>query len=402
MPQIFDAAVIGGGIVGLSAAMALAESGVSVVALEAEERLAARQTGRNSGVLHSGLYYKPGSMKAENCAAGREAMVRFCEEHGVPHKRCGKIVVATREEEVPRLDELERRGRANGLQGLKRLSPEQIRDYEPNATGIAGLFVSETGVVDFALAALAMSEAAKRNGAVVRTRSRALRCERRADAIVLETPSGEAQARCVLNCAGLQADRVARLFGDRPPMRIVPFRGEYCEIAPERSGLVNALIYPVPDPRFPFLGVHLTKRVDGTVEAGPNAVLALKRGGDSKFSFSAADAYSALTYPGLWRMSVRYWRAAASELYRSFSKSAFLKELRRLVPAIDAADIRPAPSGVRAQAMTRDGSLVDDFILLESDRVIHALNAPSPAATASISIGKRLAKMTLRQLGISA
>ncbi len=398
MAPTYDAAVIGGGIVGLSAGMALSKKGHSVVVLEAKERLASGQTGRNSGVIHSGLYYKPGSLKARNCVQGRERMYRFCDQHGVPYKRCGKVVIATRQDEIPRLDELERRGRANGLKGLRRLSANEIQEYEPHAAGIDALHVPETGVVDFAQAAKAMAKIAQNNGAAVKRNARVLQCVRRSNRVVLETRSGKIEARAALNCAGLQADRVAQLCGEQPTARIVPFRGEYYELIPKRRGLVKTLIYPVPDPRFPFLGVHLTRRIDGAVEAGPNAVLALKRGGGSKFSFSAADAASALTYIGFWKMAFRYWRAGAEELRRSFSKTAFLTALRRLMPELNKEDIRPAESGVRAQALNRDGSLVDDFILLESNRIVHTLNAPSPAATASIAVGERLAELTAKQL----
>ena len=398
MAPTYDAAVIGGGIVGLSAGMALSKKGCSVAVLEAAERLASGQTGRNSGVIHSGLYYKPGSLKARNCVQGRERMYRFCDRHGVPYKKCGKVVIATRQDEIPRLDELERRGRANGLKGLRRLSANEIQEYEPHAAGIDALYVPETGVVDFAQAAKAMAKVAQNNGAAVKTNARVLRCVRRSNRVILETLSGKIEARAALNCAGLQADRIAQLCGEQPAARIVPFRGEYYELVPKRRGLVKTLIYPVPDPRFPFLGVHLTRRIDGTVEAGPNAVLALKRGGGSKFSVSPADALSALTYIGFWKMARRYWRAGVEELRRSFSKTAFLTALRRLMPELNKEDIRPAESGVRAQALNRDGSLVDDFILLESNRIVHTLNAPSPAATASIAIGERLAELTMKQL----
>lgn len=398
MNRLYDAAVIGGGILGLSAAMALSKKGYSVAVLEAKERLASGQTGRNSGVIHSGLYYKPGSLKARNCVQGRERMYRFCDRHGVPYKRCGKVVVATRQDERPQLDELERRGRANGLKGLRRLAAGEIQEYEPHAAGIDALYVSETGVVDFAQAANAMAAIAQNNGADVKTNARVLQCVRRSNRVIFETLSGAIEARAALNCAGLQADRIAQLCGERPTARIVPFRGEYYELVPKRRGLVKTLIYPVPDPRFPFLGVHLTRRIDGTVEAGPNAVLALKRGGRSKFSFSAEDAVSALTYIGFWKMACRYWEAGAEELRRSFSKTAFLTALRRLMPELNEEDIRPAESGVRAQALNRDGSLADDFILLESNRIVHTLNAPSPAATASIAIGERLAELTMKQL----
>ena len=386
MPD-YDIAIIGGGIVGLATAFALStRSRLSLVVLEAEDRLAAHQTGHNSGVIHSGLYYKPGSLKARNCAEGREALYRFCAEHDIPHERCGKVVVATRASELPALDELERRGRANGLEGLRRLRGEEIREHEPHAAGIAGLFVPETGIVDYSQVAQAFADCVREAGGEIRIRSRVRGFRRAPDALILETASGEVRCRHLINCGGLQSDRLARLCGVDPRLRIVPFRGEYYEIVPERRHLVNNLIYPVPDPRFPFLGVHFTRKAGGGVEAGPNAVLAFKREGYRRSSFSPRDALDMARYAGFWRMASRYWRTGIGEFHRSFSRRAFVRALQRLAPELRYEDVRRAGAGVRAQALDAGGTLVDDFRIVEAERMIHVLNVPSPAATASISI----------------
>ncbi len=390
----YDVAIIGGGIVGLATAMALTASRrLTLAVLEAEGRVAAHQTGHNSGVIHSGLYYKPGSLKARNCVEGRELLYRFCQEHGIPHERCGKVVVATRERELPILAELERRGRANGLQGLRRLTPEEIREHEPHATGLAGLLVRETGIVDFARVAEAFAEEVTRAGGEIRTGARFLGLRRERGGLVLHTTQGELRCRLLVNCGGLQSDRIARICGVDPGLRIIPFRGEYYELAVERRSLVRNLIYPVPDPRFPFLGVHFTRRIDGSVEAGPNAVLAFKREGYTRWSLSPRDLWEIITYPGFWRMARRYWRTGIGEFYRSFSRRAFVRALQRLIPELSPGDVRPAGAGVRAQAVERSGQLTDDFRILEAERMIHVLNAPSPAATASISIGRTIARM---------
>lgn len=390
----FQIAIVGGGIVGLATAYALAPRWRdSLVVLEAEGRLAAHQTGNNSGVIHSGLYYKPGSLKAKNCVAGREQLYRFCAEHGVAHERCGKVVVATQASELPALEELERRGTANGLIGLERLSAEQVREHEPHVCGIAGLFVPETGIVDYVQATETYARLARDEGSEVRTDWRFTGCHREAGGLVLETTSGRIRTRNLIACGGLQADRVARLCGVDPGVRIVPFRGEYYQLAPGREHLVRNLIYPVPDPRFPFLGVHFTRMVRGGVEAGPNAVLSLKRYGYTRTSFSARDTLDMLRYAGLWRMAGRYWRTGLGEMHRSWSKAAFVRALQKLMPELTAADIVPAGAGVRAQALSPSGQLVDDFHIVPSERMIHVLNAPSPAATASLSIGRAIADL---------
>ena len=395
----YDAAVIGGGIVGLATAMALAaERRLSVVVLEAESRLAAHQSGNNSGVIHAGLYYKPGSLKARNCVEGREAMYRFCDEHGIRAERCGKLVVATEERELPRLDELERRGRANGLDGLERLGPEGIREREPHAAGIAGLWVPQTGVVDFGQVTRAMADVVRGAGGEILTGARVHGCRLLADGILLESVRGETFCRSLVNCAGLQSDRVARRSGADPGVAIVPFRGEYYELVPDRRALVRNLVYPVPDPAFPFLGVHFTRTPSGTVEAGPNAVLALKREGYRTADVRLRDLVEMGLNPGFWRMCARHWRTGLAEMYRSFSKRAFVKALQKLVPAVGPDDVRYLRAGVRAQAVGPGGALLDDFHLVEAARSVHVLNAPSPAATASITIGRTIAAMVARQL----
>lgn len=395
-PAVFDVVIIGGGIVGTSAAWALVERGVrSLVLIEAEPRLAAHQTGHNSGVIHSGLYYKPGSLKARLCVAGREALYRFCQEHGVAHEQCGKLVVAASREELPRLEELARRGEQNGLIGLRLLSAEEIPEYEPHCVGAGALFVPHTGIVDFVQVAETYARLAQQGGAEIRKGVGFLGLAARGACLVLETTGGPLHARHLINCAGLHADRVARRCGLEPGVQIVPFRGEYFRLVPERQALVRNLIYPVPDPRFPFLGVHFTRLVHGGVEAGPNAVLALARHGYTKTSFSVRDAAEMARYPGLWRMAARYWKTGLAEQWRSWNKRAFVRALQRLLPEVRASDLLPAGAGVRAQALDRTGRLVDDFCIETAERMIHVLNAPSPAATASLMIGREIAERAL-------
>lgn len=396
-----DVAVVGGGIVGVATAMAvLARARVSLAVVEKESRLAAHQTGNNSGVIHSGLYYRPGSLKARNCTAGREALLRFCSEHGIPAERCGKVVVATRAEQVPVLEELRRRGEANGLVGLRTLGPGEIREIEPHAAGVAGLFVPQTGIVDYVRVTEAYAEEVRRGGGEVMLGAPVRKVARDGDGMVLETGKGEVRCRFLVNCAGLQSDRVARLAGVEPGVLIVPFRGEYYRLAQGRDGLVRNLVYPVPDPEFPFLGVHFTRMVGGGVEAGPNAVLALKREGYTRRSFSLRDTATTFAYPGFWRMARSYWRMGLGEYWRSFDKRAFVRALQALIPEIQPADLTPGGAGVRAQALDPSGRLLDDFRIVEGERQVHVLNAPSPAATASISIGATVAATALRSFGL--
>jgi L-2-hydroxyglutarate oxidase len=397
---VLDVVVVGGGIVGLATARALLARPLALAVLEAEDRVGAHQTGHNSGVIHSGLYYRPGSLKARTCVRGREALYRFCAEHGVPHERCGKLVVATHPRERPRLDELERRGRANGLAGLWRLSPEEIREREPHAAGIDGLLVPETGIVDFGAVATTLATLVRAAGGEVRTGVRLVCARADGAGLVLETTAGALRARHLVACAGLQADRVARRCGVDPGLAIVPFRGDYHALVPARTHLVRHLVYPVPDPAMPFLGVHFTRSIGGGVEAGPNAVLALRREGYGRWSFSAADTAALLAWAGFWRMARRHWRVALAEVLRSASRRVFVRALRRLVPELGLRDVRPAGSGVRAQAVDRQGVLVDDFRLVEAARMIHVLNAPSPAATAALAIGETIADMAARRFAL--
>ncbi|MCI0639497.1 MAG: L-2-hydroxyglutarate oxidase [Gemmataceae bacterium] len=393
--------IIGGGILGMATALALCErSAANVTVLEAEDALGRHQTGHNSGVIHSGLYYKPGSHKARNCVAGRDALYRFCAEHGIPHERCGKIVVALDRRELPALAELERRGMANGLQNLRRLKAEELRDFEPHARGLAGLHVPETGIVDYKKVLAKYAELVQAKGGALRLGARVRAVRTMPDAVVAEHAQGETKSRFLVNCGGLQSDRIARMCGLEPGLKIIPFRGEYYELASDKKHLVKNLIYPVPDPRFPFLGVHFTRRIDGTIEAGPNAVMALKREGYSWRSVSVRDLWEMGTYGGLWNMAAKYWRIGMGELHRSLSKAAFHRALQRLVPDLACDDLHPAGAGVRAQAVEPSGALVDDFRFVQTPRMIHVLNAPSPGATASLAIGRTIADMAVKQFGL--
>ena len=387
-----DVAVIGAGILGLATAKSLAEAGLSVLVLEQEAEIAKHQSGSNSGVIHSGLYYRPGSAKARMAVAGAERMYAFCEEFGVGAERCGKVVVATRESELERLAELKRRGDANGVPGIREIGPDELRDLEPHSAGIRALHVPSTGIADYPAVCRAYLSIIEELGGELRRRSRvaAIRVER--DGVELSTGAGPVSAKWAVNCAGLQADRIARRAGGAVrDIRIVPFRGEYYELAEQARHLVRNLIYPVPDPAFPFLGVHFTRRLDGSVEAGPNAVLALRREGYRWRDVSLRDAFESLTWPGFLRLAMKHGATGMGEVWRSASKPAFTKALQRLMPALRGDQLRRGGAGVRAQALRRDGSLVDDFEIAETDRVIHVLNAPSPGATASLAIGDEIA-----------
>jgi len=395
-----EVVVVGGGIVGMATAMALLESGRRGVAvLEAEDRVAPHQTGHNSGVIHSGLYYRPGSLKARNCVEGRRALIALCEEDGVPFEICGKLVVATEREEIPALDELERRGRANGLRGLRRLRAEELQEYERHVRGIHAMWVPETGITDFAAVTAAMARRVRVGGGEVLLGSRVLSHRRDGERHLLETTAGPVRARFLVGCAGLQSDRVARLCGLDPRVRIVPFRGEYYDLEPGAAHMVRNLIYPVPDPGFPFLGVHLTRMIHGGAEAGPNAVLAFRREGYSRTSFSIQDAAAVLGYGGFWKLARRYWKTGMAEQWRSLSKAAFVRSVQRLVPELREDQLVRGGAGVRAQALAPDGGLLDDFAIVRGERMVHVLNAPSPAATASIAIGRAIAGM-VEEVGV--
>ncbi len=396
-----DIAVIGGGIVGLATAMALAsEHHASVIVLEAESRLAAHQTGSNSGVIHSGMYYKPGSLKAKLCSEGRNALYQFCQQRNIPVDNCGKVVVATRESELPRLYELQRRGAANGLADLRRLTIDEIREYEPHVAGIAGMCVRETGIIDYKAVAYAYADTVRQHGGQVLTSAKVFKVTQKPDAIILHSTQGDFSAQGLINCGGLQSDRIARMCGLKPNLQIIPFRGEYYRLAPQAWPLCRNLIYPVPDPAFPFLGVHFTRMIAGGVEAGPNAVLALGRHGYTWTQINPRDLFQTLTYPAFWKMAFKFWKTGIGEMHRSFSKKAFLKALQRLMPEITIEDLLPGGAGIRAQALDPSGKLVDDFAIQTAPRMVHVLNAPSPAATASISIGRLIAASALSSLNL--
>ncbi len=387
--------IVGGGLVGLATAWRLLERrpALAVTLLEKEPRVGAHQSTHNSGVLHCGLYYRPGSAKARLAVTGIRQMVAFCRAENVPHDICGKLVVATNAEELPRLDELLRRGAANGLQGLRKLEPAEMRRIEPHVGGLAAAHVPEEGIVDYQAVCDRLAARVSERGGRIVTGARVTRLEPRGAGWVATTPPGEFAAEFLINCAGLHCDRVAALAGERREVRIVPFRGEYYQLRPERQELVRNLIYPVPDPKFPFLGVHFTRLIHGGVEAGPNAVLAFAREGYTLTTVNLRDLADALTFPGLWRFLGRYPAMVRTELAQSFSRERFCRSLQKLVPDIRSDDLAPGGAGVRAQAMTPAGELVQDFHLLRRDHALHVLNAPSPAATASLAIGEEIAGM---------
>lgn len=390
----FDIAIIGGGIVGTATALKLLErKDYSILILEAENKLAAHQTGNNSGVIHSGLYYKPGSLKALNCAEGREMMYRFCEKYNIRYERGGKIVVATSDNELPALSTLEERGKANGLTGIKRLDKNELKDYEPHVSGIAGLFIPQTGIVDYKDVVNIYAELITKKGGIIKTNSKVHVVETFNSEIILITENDEFKTKLLVNCAGLQSDRVAKMCRVNPKLKIIPFRGEYYRLKKEKEHLVKNLIYPVPDPQYPFLGVHFTRMINGGVEAGPNAVLAFKREGYKKTDFSFRDILEMKLYPGFWKMAMKHYKMGIGEFRRSFSKKLFVESLQKLIPEVQYDDVYPEGAGVRAQALEPDGKLVDDFRIVEAKHMIHVLNAPSPAATASLSIGEKIASM---------
>ncbi|GAA1256539.1 L-2-hydroxyglutarate oxidase [Kitasatospora nipponensis] len=407
MAYDYDVLVVGGGIVGLSTAYALtgARTGLRVGVLEKECAPATHQSGRNSGVIHSGVYYRPGSLKARYATEGAAAMVAFCREQGLPHEVTGKLIVATSTAELPRLAELAARGRRNGIP-VEELTPEGIREHEPEAAGVAALRVTTTGICDYRLVAGAYARLARQQGAALHTGREVRAVHRRADGVTVQTAAGELRCAVLVNCAGLHSDRIARLAGDDPGVRIVPFRGEYYELVASKRHLVRGLIYPVPDPAFPFLGVHLTRGIHGDVHVGPNAVPALAREGYDWGTVRARDLADTLRFPGSWRLARRHWRYELGELHRSLSREAFTTAVQRLLPAVTAADLVRATAGVRAQAVARDGSLLDDFAFAGFDpadpasprRLVHVLNAPSPAATASLAIGREVARRALAAL----
>ena len=385
-----DTLIIGGGIVGLATAYHLTRGrrGREVVVLEKEPAVAAHQTGNNSGVLHSGIYYKPGSLKAENCREGKKAMERFCANEGIDYEICGKVIVALDEGELPAMRRIYERGKANGVQ-CRIIDTAELADLEPHSAGIAAIHVPEAGIVDYKQVCSRLAEKIEAAGGAILTGEEAEFITPCGDEVSVQTKSGrEFAAKHVVNCAGLYSDRIAERAGAKPPLKIVPFRGEYYELKESAHGLVNNLIYPVPDPSFPFLGVHFTRMIGGGVECGPNAVLAFAREGYTKLKIKPSELIESITYPGFIKLASKYWRTGASEMWRSISKKAFVKALQRLVPEIEGRHLVQAPAGVRAQAVASDGSMVDDFYLAKNGRVLNVCNAPSPAATASLNIGR--------------
>jgi len=396
----YDAIIIGGGIVGLATALQLLRTspGCRLLLLEKEGQLAAHQTGHNSGVIHSGLYYRPGSLKAINCIEGYHLMLDFCQMEGIPHDICGKVVVATRKAELPQLEELRRRGEANGLAGLRMLAPAEIKEIEPHCTGVKGLFVPQTGIVDFRRVAEKYAEKVRELGGEILLEQQVERIAQTSEGVEVSALRRSWRTKKLVTCAGLHSDRLARLTSSSLPLRIIPFRGEYYMLRQGARKLVNNLIYPVPDPAFPFLGVHFTRMIDGNVECGPNAVFAFAREGYKKTDFNLRDTMDSLAWPGFRKAARKYWRAGLGEFYRSISKAAFVSALQRLIPGIGSEHLEPAGAGVRAQACNLEGGMLDDFFIVESKEIVHVCNAPSPAATASLAIGASIARMVGRTL----
>lgn len=396
MSQRFDFVIIGGGIIGLATGMALLnrQPKAKLLLLEKENRLAAHQTGRNSGVIHSGIYYKPGSLKAQLCKSGNAAIIDFCRVHDIDHEVCGKVIAATRDEEIPRLENLYQRGIENGL-AIEKLSPEQAREIEPHLQCVAALRVPSTGICDYKSVCEKLAQIIQESGGEIQLNAGVLGIQKVVGGYAIETSNGVFETKFLINCGGLHCDRISRLAGAQAEVKIVPFRGEYFELKPEKRFLVKHLIYPVPDPAFPFLGVHFTRMIDGNIHCGPNAVLALRREGYRKTDFNFRDAWETLTYSGFAKLALRYPRVGASEILRSFNKSVFTRSLQTLIPEVRADDLVPSASGVRAQALHADGRLEDDFLLLRDEHALHVLNAPSPAATASLEIGKTIAAQVL-------
>ena len=394
-----DLLVIGAGIVGLATALEITRRfpDLRLTVVDKEDRVAAHQTGHNSGVIHSGIYYRTGSLKARNCVAGAASMKRFCADNGVPYEECGKLVVATTAEEVPRLEALHQRGIANGVPGLRMLQREQFREVEPHCEGLCALQVASTGIVDYTTVAQKYAELIRQAGSEIVFKAKVLALREDDGSNIVEAQDGVFRARYVINCAGLYSDTIARMAGLQTDLEIVPFRGEYYEIRPERRSLVRALIYPVPDPRFPFLGVHFTRRINGSVEAGPNAVLAFRREGYTGTSPDLSEAVQTLRFSGFRKLVKKYWRMGLAEQYRSWNKPAFVRALQKMIPELQENDLAPGGSGVRAQAVDRNGNLLDDFYFAHSGSMIHVCNVPSPAATASLEIGKEIVEMMVQR-----
>jgi len=401
MASQYDLTIIGGGILGLATALKVtaAHPNIRLLILEKEAEIARHQTGNNSGVIHSGLYYRPGSLKARSCVTGRKELIAFCDKNSVPYEICGKVVVATNQEEMPRLEDLHRRGISNGLQNLEIIGPQRLKEIEPHAIGVKGLYVPETGIVDYRKVAEAYANKVRDANGDIRLSQRVVGILDRPNEVVLQTSGGDYRTKYLINCCGLHSDIVAKMIGgasangNEEEHRIIPFRGEYYKITPERQFLVRNLIYPVPDPTFPFLGVHFTRMAKGGVEAGPNAVFAYAREGYRHTDINLGDLWRTVSFKGFWAMTGKYWQTGFGELYRSLSKSAFVHALQKLLPEIRQSDLVPGGAGVRAQAVSASGALVDDFVIKQSRNAIHVLNAPSPGATASLAIGQQICEM---------
>ncbi len=393
----YDIIIVGGGIVGLATAykLQLAKPSLKIIILEKEDEIAKHQTGNNSGVIHSGLYYKPGSLKAKNCIDGYHQLITFCREHHVPFELCGKVVVATKKHELPLLENLFIRGRQNGLTGLIKLDQQGLKEYEPHLAGLAGFFVPQTGIVDYKVVASKYASIIKENGATLVLGEKVIEIQKSNEGLVVATQKATYKGTLLINCAGLYSDKIARLNAEKVDVKIIPFRGEYFKLKKEKEYLVKNLIYPVPDPNFPFLGVHFTRMMKGGIEAGPNAVLAFSREGYSKSKINLGELSESLAWPGFQKVMWKYWKTGMGEMYRSFSKAAFTKALQELIPEIRQEDLIDGGAGVRAQACDRSGGLVDDFLIIEDQNAINVCNAPSPAATSSLSIGETISTMAL-------
>ena len=389
---MYDVAIIGGGIVGLTTAYEYLEKNPfkKLIVLEKESKVASHQTGNNSGVIHSGIYYKPGSLKAINCRRGVKKLLHFCDKYGIEYKLCGKIIIATKEDEIPHLDNLFQRGKRNGVPDLKMLDENGIEKIEPFAKGIKGIYSPSTGIIDYKEISNKCTEVIKNSGSEIKLNCKVLDIVSDDKCIIVETEHGVINTKSLINCSGLFADRVAKMTEDNIDIKIIPFRGEYYKLKDDKTKLVNSLIYPVPDPKFPFLGVHFTRKIDGSVEAGPNAVLAFAQEGYKKSDFNLKDLSEIMLYPAFWKLGKRYWKIGSTEMIRSYSKNLFVRELKKLIPEITSDDIVPGGSGVRAQALTKDGKLLDDFKIIRNKNIVHVLNAPSPAATSAFAIAENI------------
>ena len=398
----YDVAIVGGGIIGLSTAMQLLERSpdLSIAVIEKEDQLAQHQTGHNSGVIHSGIYYRPGSWKSTFCVGGKQRLLEFCDENEIEYDPCGKVIVATDESELGRLDDLYERGTANGVPDLEMVGPERLAEIEPHTYGVRALWAPHTGIVDYVRVANAYAGKFQSAGGDIFTGAAVNQARQTTTGTALETQRGALQASHVINCSGLYADRLAAMMGEQTDVRIIPFRGEYYKLAEGSHDLVKGLIYPVPDPRFPFLGVHYTRNIHGYVEAGPNAVLAWAREGYRKSNINVGETAGALTFPGFWKMTAKHWKTGMKEMHRSYRKSVFVNDLRKLIPEINPEDLEPGGSGVRAQAVSSSGAILDDFHILRGQHALHVLNAPSPGATSSLAIGEYLSGLAIQDFGL--